>query len=149
MSNNYVTLIMGLTIGINSWVTVAEADSYLTDKWGADNWSSLTNTQKLQALITAYYWIQSLADYNISATSTEANIKNAQIELAFYISENYAEHNKRRNLYSQGVRSFKISKWSEKLDKSKLPKIVEDLLTDELINTGGYIATIERKLNGY
>jgi hypothetical protein len=137
---------MALTVGVNSWVTVAEADTYLADKWGASDWATLTNPQKESLLISAYRWIQSKMDYSISPASTSAAVKAAQIELAWYIYNYWAEHEKRDALYSQGVRNFKISKWAEKLEQSKLPTLVEDLLKDELENTGGYFPQFTREL---
>lgn len=138
---------MGLTVGTNSWVTVAEADSYLSEKFGiGTTWTSLTPSEKEQALITAYRWIQSLSIYTISPSSTEEKVKHAQIELALYVVKYYDEHNKRTALYAQGVRNFSISKWKENLDKSKLPFEVEDLLDDYLTGLGGQFPEFEREL---
>lgn len=137
---------MGLTYHVNSWVTVAEADAYLADKFGiGTTWTGLNNTQKEQALVTAYYWIQSLSQYSISPTSTAEKVKHAQIELALYIVRHFEEHRKRNALYAQGVRDFRISKWAEKLDKSTLPPEVSELLFDYL--TGGYFPEFTRELD--
>jgi hypothetical protein len=138
---------MGLVLHTNSWVTVAEADAHLADKFGVGTtWTSLNNTQKEQALVTAYRWIQSLSAYSISASETAENVKRAQIELAYYIVESYDEHRKRSALYTQGVRSFKISKWSETLKESGLPFEVEGLLFEFLLNLGGEFPEFEREL---
>jgi hypothetical protein len=139
---------MSLLVGVNSWVTTAEADAYLGDKWGVGaEWTGLTTTEKEQALVTSYRWIQGLRQYNISPSSTNENVKNAQIELAYYIVENYTQHKKRTALYAQGVRDFSISKWKEKLEKAGLPSEVEGLLKDFLTNIGGRFPVAERDFN--
>jgi len=137
---------MALTVGTNSFVTVLEADAYLAEKYGiGTDWTALLIAEKEQALITAYRWIMSLSDYSISPTSTAIKVKEAQIELAIYIVRDYSEYLKRRSLYSQGVRNFKISKWSETLKKAGLPFEVENLLFDYL--TGGEFPEFNRDLN--
>jgi hypothetical protein len=137
---------MALTVGTNSWVTRAEADTYKGDKWDPGDWFTLTNTQKDQALVSAYRWIQSKDEYSISPASTAEKVKAAQIECADYIVDNWTQHKKRDALYTQGVREFRISKWREKLDKSELPEIVRDLLSDFLLDAGGYFPQFEREL---
>jgi hypothetical protein len=138
---------MALVVGTNSWVTVAEADTYLSEKWEAGTtWSGLTNAEKEAALITSYRWIKRKYPA-IPAASTNVNVKNAQIELAWYIVNFNEEHVKRSALYTQGVRKFKISKWSETLMKSELPDGIDDLLEDFLTGQGNYFPTITRELN--
>lgn len=137
---------MALVVGTNSWVTVAEADAYLADKWNAGTtWTGLTNPQKESALITAFYWIRRRYP-GIPLVGVTDNVKNAQIELAWYIVNYYNAHVKRDSLYRQGVRKFKISKWSEDLSESQLPEAVQDLLEDFLTGQGNYFPTIEREL---
>lgn len=138
---------MALTVGVNSWVTRAEADTYKGDKWNPGEWFALTNTQKDQALISAYRWIQSRSEYSISPAATAEKVKSAQIECADYIVDHWSEHKERTALYTQGVRNFKISKWSEKLEESELPQIVKDLLDDYLIGLGGFFPEFERDID--
>jgi hypothetical protein len=132
-----------LTVGVNSWVTLAEADDYKSEEFDSGSWTTLTNTQKGQALITSFRWITRRT--NISPAATADHIKYAQIELADYVADYHTEHLKRRALYAQGVRNFKISKWSEKLEASDLPENVKDLLEDEL-GLGGDFATFSREI---
>lgn len=135
-----------LTVGTNSWVTVIEADSYMESKWGASAWALLTADQKKQALITAFNWIQSSYDYSVSPASTAAKVKNAQLEAAWYIENNWAEHEKRAAIYAQGVRDFTVSKFRESLKEPDLPKIVKDLLAGFATNSGGKFFTVTRTL---
>jgi len=135
---------MGLVVGTNSWVTVAEADTYMADRWNSSAWLTLTNTQKEQLLITSYRWIQAQPQFSIPASSTLAVVKNAQIELAWYIYSFFDETEKRRALYTQGVRRFKLSKWEEELEEGGFPDFINDILADELIGLGGYFPTVQR-----
>jgi hypothetical protein len=137
---------MALTVGVNSWVTVAEADAYLADKYGAGDWAGLPNATKESLLITSYRWIQRLQDYSISPASTNIKVKSAQIELAWYIYNNSTQDEKRRALQAQGVEEFKLGKWEEKLGTAQLPFDVQDLLSDFLLNAGGYFPEFQRDL---
>jgi hypothetical protein len=44
---------MALQVGLNSYVSVVEADSYFADRLFADAWNNATPQQKEQALVTA------------------------------------------------------------------------------------------------
>lgn len=48
---------MALTVGTNSYVTVAEADAYFGDRLNADSWTSASAAIKSQALVTATRFI--------------------------------------------------------------------------------------------
>jgi hypothetical protein len=134
-----------LTVGTNSYVTLAEANDYMEEKWTASaTWATLSDDTKKQLLISAYRWMRRDPNYSLSATVTTAR-QYAQIELAWYMYEYWDEHEERDALHSQGVRDFTLSKWKEKLEQSELPTIVRDLLDDDLLNAGGYFVTVERE----
>jgi hypothetical protein len=137
---------MGLILHNNSWATVIEADNYLADKFGADEWSALSNTDKEKCLITAFWWIYAYPGVSILKTSTDEKVKIAQIVLAWFIYQYYVEYKKRESLISSGVKSFSLSRWSETLEKQELPQEVLALLDDALVNLGGYFPTFTRKL---
>lgn len=44
---------MSLLVGVNSYLDVAAADAYFSDRLGAEAWAALTPTQKSQALVSA------------------------------------------------------------------------------------------------
>lgn len=44
---------MSLQVGVNSYLDVAAADVYFSDRLGAEAWAALTAPQKSQALVTA------------------------------------------------------------------------------------------------
>jgi hypothetical protein len=138
---------MALVVGTNSWTTLTEANDYLDGKFGSSSWLALSNDDKESALISAFRWIRRLDAYNIPASSTAEKVKFAQIELAYYITVYWTEHEQRDALQAQGVENFSLSKWRESLGKAQLPQIVEDLLSDELLNAGGYFPTFTRELD--
>ena len=136
---------MGLVLHTNSWVTVAEADTYLADKYGASAWSPLPNTTKEQLLITAFRWIFYYSGVSIPASSTDSAVKAAQIELAWWIYNYWSEYEKRQALIAGGVKEFTLSKWREKLSKQDIPQNILNMLP--LVNTGGYFQTMTRELD--
>lgn len=128
---------MALAVGTNSWVTVAEADAYFLEKFGASAWAALPNATKEQLLISAYRWIQSQTMFTIAASSTLAIVKQAQYEAAWYMYKYWDQHEDRRALVAQGVTDFKISQFEETLSESKFPKFITDML-DDFITGGGF-----------
>lgn len=85
-----------LVVGENSYVTVAEADTYFGDRWGSDSWAILTEENKESLLISAcsqqtYYcsWAgdptdteQDLPFPRNGDTEVPQPIKDAQCEIA-------------------------------------------------------------------
>ena len=134
-----------IIVGTNSWCTIAFADTYFLEKWGASAWATLTNNEKTQLLIHAYRWINQQASLSIPASSTEEIVKQAQCEIAWYVYNYNAEHEKRRALSTQGVNSFRIGAFSENLSGVKFPEWVIDMLEDYLEDIGGKFPLITRK----
>lgn len=130
-------------VGQNSWVTVAEANTFFSDLWGGDFWATLSVAQKQQLLITAFNWINS-SGYSISPTSTSVLVKNAQMMLAKEIYNSLPDYEKRQTLYASGVRSFSIEGFSETLAKQELPFNIQQLLNDFKTGGGGKFFEIER-----
>lgn len=135
-----------LIVDTNSWVTLAEANSYLDEVYGASAWIGLSDDVKKRCLISAYRWINRLTNYSISIATVK--VKYAQIELAWYIYQYNDTHKKHEALVAQGVKDFDLSKFSESLSsKTGLPKSVEDLLDDYDIGSGGYLPLFERDVD--
>lgn len=132
-----------LTLYTNTFVTLAQADDYLEGKLGANAWTTLTDNQKKQCLISSFRWLIRLG---VSSTSTSAIVKNAQIELAWWLYKNYEEYEDREALYASGVRTFHLSKWSESLSTPDVPQFIKDMIGD-LIGVGGYFPEVTRELN--
>lgn len=125
---------MAVVVGTNSWVTIAEADDYLTDRIDAADWFLLGDTDnpgivsKTSLLVSAFHWLNTSA--TISSSSTDDSVKNAQIEAALFLQKHYTELDERRAAASMGVKTFRFSKRSEDLDlnRIKLPEHIAGLL---------------------
>lgn len=133
-----------ITVGTNSWVTLNEANDFLESQFGS-NWSSLTDTQKKQCLITAFWWLYNSFKFTIPKNSTDENVKNAQILLADWIGDYYEEWKERNALYSSGVKSFSLSKWRESLQKAQIPFQIQDMLNS--FKNGEYFPQFQRDVD--
>jgi hypothetical protein len=131
-----------LVVGTNTFVTLAEANNYLEEKFGADDWVTLGDEQKKQCLVTSFRWIVRLG---VDPSSTATNVKHAQIELAWWIYNRYDEYQHREALYAGGVREFSVLKWSETLENPDVPQFIKDIIGD-LIGVGGYFPEFDREL---
>jgi hypothetical protein len=137
--------------GINSWITRAEADAYFADKYGASAiWTALLQATRDQLIISACEWLMSAPGYSLSLTMTPTRkIKVAQCEAAWFLYRFNEEQERRRGLYAQGVRSFRVSEFSETLEKQELPANIAALL--EGTETGGGLmvkVSREEEVNG-
>lgn len=133
-----------LTVGVNSWVTVAEADSYFEAKYGAAGWTAFTADEKKQLLISAFRWIRSQTIFSIPASSTAQTVKDAQCEAAWFIYKYWTGLEDRRALYASGVRDFEISKFSETLEAQEFPAFIKDLLDGFTVSEGGAFPVVDR-----
>lgn len=133
-----------ITVGVNSWVTIAEADAYFEVRYGASAWAGLAVANKCVLLRHAYAWIQQQSMFSIPPGATSEIVKQAQYETAWYIYNYFANHEKRRALYTQGVRDFEISKFSEKLEMPAFPIWIADTLDDYVVSVGGKFPKVER-----
>ena len=117
---------MSLIVGQNSWVTIIEADTYLTIRMSAEDWFVLSDvanpgeTSKSSLLVTAFHWLMNSPQLDLLPNLTDDFIKNAQIESALFLLEHYNELNARRAAMYTGVEEFKLSEKSEKLNINNL-----------------------------
>ena len=124
-----------IIVGTNSWVTLAEADTYFESRAQSDSWTALSTDNKNIYLITAFNWIFYDPGFLAPASSTNQAVKNGQCEAALYLIDYGVEHEKREALLSMGVENFKYSKWSEKLGETKKP----DSVTNYFNYAGFYV----------
>ena len=137
-----------IVVGTNSWITLAEANLYMDDRFNASVWDAANDSNKSKSIVTAFKWIYNSQKFNIPLTATAQIVKDAQIELSNYILVNFEEFEKRRALQSQGIDNFKVMKWSEKFIKeADIPKFINDMLTDYIQNQGGVFFTVNRNLS--
>ena len=139
---------MALTVGTNSWVTVAEADTYFSTEWGAAaTWAALETAQKESLLISAFNFIQRQGKFSISVDNTADIVKQAQYLTAWFLYNYYADYQKRNALYSAGVRDFKIDSFEEKLERPQFPLEIADMLKDYITGAGGTFPRVSRTLS--
>jgi len=137
---------MALVIGTDSWVTVAEADTYLENRIYASDWFTLDTSPaspgvvaKESLLITAYRWLLNHPELELEADSTDSNVKNAQIEAAIYLQNHFTEIDGREAAIATGVVSMRMSRRYEDLERgaSSLPASLVGMLRSFLRVTGG------------
>jgi len=134
-----------MTVGVDSWASLAEANTYFSSKWGASDWALLTILQREQLLVSAYMWIKSLPGVSIADSSTDIRVKRAQMETAWYLYKYSEEHNKHAAMSAQGVKSFTVLDFSETLSGNvQFPLSILGTLDDFLTNLGGKKITLYR-----
>lgn len=117
---------MSLIVGQNSWITINECDTYLTERIGSEAWFDLLDSgdpgtlSKSSLIVSAFNWLMGAPQLSLSASLTDELIKNAQAEATLFLLEHYDELNNRRAAMSTGVTEFEMSRKMEKLDINKL-----------------------------
>jgi hypothetical protein len=133
---------MALVVGVNSWVTRAEADTYFDDRINNTPWTALTDSEKDQYLITAFNWIFYDSQFTAPSSSTATAVKNGQCEAALFLINYGDEWAKRDAFISSGVTSFDFSKWSEDLSQVSKPDGVKNYFSSEGFFSGNVGVTI-------
>jgi len=128
-----------IAVGTNSWVTVAEADTYMNTRYGAwEVWEDGTN--KPAALVTAYNQIVSSGFFSNLPSTVVQKMKDAQCEHALFLVMEGGDLLRRGGLQAQGVMEAGLIK--EKYDtrargKLAFPPVVLALLKDYSENDDG------------
>lgn len=136
-----------LEIGVNSWVTSEEVETYFGTRFGAaDYWDDLTDAQKKAATITAYRQLKNCPELDLPDDVND-NLKNAQMEQALFLAIHGDDALRRRGLQAQGVTAAGIVKeqYREAMTKCLLAPDAMPFL-DAYIETdnGLYIADLDR-----
>ena len=127
---------MALTIGTNSWASVAEGDTFLADKIDAEKWFVLSETaaagarSKESLLVSAFHWLSGSTQLSIPSSCADLNVKNAQIEAAWFLHEYYPELKDRRAAIATGLKSIRMSRRWEGLGTPSVPDYILGLLSD-------------------
>lgn len=127
---------MSLVVGTNSWVTVAEADTYFTLHIDGAKWTALTTDDKNKYLVTAYRWIFNNPGINVSATNSTQKVKDGQCQASLFLINYYDEYTKRDALIASGVKDFTYGKRREALSEIKMPSFLLAYF-DDYITAGG------------
>lgn len=93
----------GSTGGRNS-VAISEADAYFAERYGADGWDDLTDSEKVAALATAELTLE--RRYSIDVTKT--NHLYAICEQALFVVHHQEGIDQRWGLYQQGVKQSTV-----------------------------------------
>ena len=128
-----------LVLGTNSWVTVAEADTYMETRFGSwEFW--LDDTNKEAALITAYNRIVNSGYFSNLPDTANTNMKAAQCEMALFLCMEGGDINRRAGLQAQGVVQTGIAKETydpEVRGRISFPPEVMAMLKDYSIEDNG------------
>lgn len=135
-----------IIVGVNSWLTIAQADAYFEAKYGAAAWATLSLLVRTQLLITACRWLRQQASLSIALSDTSQVVKDAQCEAAWFLYSYQASYEKRRALYSSGVKSFRVLDWSESLGEVTFPPFLSDMLTDYVVSLNSQFPRMSRDL---
>lgn len=141
---------MALTVGTNSWISLASADSYFSDRISTTDWDALSDTDKEKYLVTAFRWIYYDSAFSVPLSSTENAVQYGQCEAALFLVQYYEEMRKREALAAGGVKSFDYGERSEDLTDVKKPATVINYFTSiGFYNAGVSIATFTNSETDY
>src|SRR6185503_7566388 len=135
-----------LTVGTNSWVTVAEADAYMSLRVGAKaHWTDEVN--KAACLVTGYKQIKRNPRFSLPDPADD-NVKDAQMEQALFLAVHAADIISRKGLQAQGVNAAGIVKATYDMAFAKEMPFAPEVLTllEDYARAGDgiYIASLER-----
>lgn len=125
---------MAVQVGINSWITIAEADAYLTDRIDAVEWFTLADTgaagsnNKTSYIVSAFYWLYASELFVIPKSNSDQDVKDAQAEVCLFLLKYSSDYERRQALISSGVKDFTRSKWSETLNEVSVPVNIRGML---------------------
>lgn len=133
-----------MTVGTDTYVSVAAADAYITSHYRGNNanrvrWMTLSDEDKVILLVAACAEMDTLPYQGRKASRDQqlafprlplqygrtqeppADIKAAQIELALWMSDDskQADAEQRQNLQAQGVKQFSVGDLSETYETGK------------------------------
>jgi len=123
-----------ITVGTNSWITADEAEEYFATRFGlGTDWSGLTDTEKIAAIVSAYKYLLNSGLYTFPTTVSEftQNMKDAQCEIAIFLIKHQADMDARQGLQAQGVVQAGIVKETYDLSRTgqlAVPPAVAQLL---------------------
>lgn len=136
---------MALTVGTNSWLTEAAANTYMGDRLDADGYWIDAAADNVRALITAYKWLNA-GDYSFPDTATQP-MKDAQCEMALFLLQHQPDLDLRMGLQVQGVTVAGVVKERYRFDNSvelPIPPIVQELLLQYSTDRPIYLVNLER-----
>ena len=128
---------MSITVGTDSWISLADANTFFESHIGSDPWDALSDNNKEKYLKTAYRWIYYDSAFSAPASSTETAVKYGQCEAALFLINYYTEYDKHDAMGAMGIKSFGYSKRKEDLQTVKKPASVINYFSSVAMYTGG------------
>lgn len=136
-----------ISVGTNSWATLAEAETYFLGRLNARHyWNA--DAEKEPALITAYKQIINSGIFSGFPTTTSQLMKDAQCEQALFLLAAGDDLETRQSLQAQGVKQAGLVK--ETYDGSAkegviiAPVVLEMLDSYLTYGPGGFAVELER-----
>ena len=133
-----------IVVGTNSWVTEAEANTYMTGRIKASLYWTNSAADNVPALISAYQWLTT--KYDTPTTATQ-DIKNAQCEMALFLLQHQPDLDLRMGLQAQGVIQAGVVKEryrDSSYDDLPVPPIVQKLMAAYDTELPAYMVNLER-----
>lgn len=141
-----------IVVGTNSWVTLAEANTYFGDRpMSSEYWVS--GNDKNAAILYAYKLLTRSNRYELPTTATQS-MKDAQCELAYYLLQQLNDIDIRMGLQAQGVVQAGMLKEAYRGDlvgggAFPFPATVVDLLSGYDTVRGMFVFDVERDEEEY
>lgn len=144
---------MPLVVGVNTWITTAQADDILTYNPFAQGWFSLDDTQgtpgtpsKESHLAYACQWIKSVTKNKAPDDTTDENLMNAQALLALHVIRTGNPSNSPAEKSRMGMFSYRLGNKAENFNylvekdgSASMPQEVLGLLKDYLPKPGAVV----------
>lgn len=134
-----------ITVGTNSWVTEAEANTFMEGRIKASDYWTDSASDNIPALITAYKWLMACPKFSFP-TTIATTMKDLQCEMALFLLQHQPDIDLRMGLQAQNVIEAGIVKEKYKFSilGIPLPPTVIDLAYAYLDEHYLYILDIER-----
>ena len=133
-----------IVLGTNSWVTEAEANSYMEGRVKAGDYWDDGGADNIPALITAFKWLTGTPAYSFPVIVSQ-DMKDGQSEYALFLLQHQPDLDLRMGLQAQGVKVAGIVKESyREIQGIAVPPIVHELLRDYTTEVPFYILPLER-----
>jgi len=147
---------MAIVVGTNSWVTEAEANTYMSERLGAEDYWTNGATNNVPALVTAWTWLTNSPKFSFPTAVADITtvMKYIQCEMALFLLQHQPDIDLRMGLQAQGVTDAGIvkEKYSLSIHGIPLPATVVDMAQAFLNQRNIYILDLERdeeKLTSY
>ena len=136
---------MAITVGTNSWLTEAQANTYFDDRLRASDYWTDGADDNSPALITVFKWLNA-GGYSFPATAVQS-MKDAQCEMAFFLLQHQPDLDLRMGLQAQGVIAAGVVKERYKDDnfvELPVPPLVKELLEAYETDRPIFMVNLER-----